>query len=128
MNILDNAIVAFTCGIVVFPDFFAGHSIIIWGVFILWIATKNDNVDGIIKVVYFLVLFYIVPSVINEYYAVLFLLILVVLFVMFSWPKPRNRERLKELDHPALKLLIPVYVVSVVDIALVFIYTGVIRW
>nr|MDO8084618.1 hypothetical protein [Candidatus Sigynarchaeum springense] len=126
MNILDQAILAFTCGIVVFPDFYPGHTVILWGLFLLWLATRNDNVDGTIKLVYFLVTCYFTTSILNSFYAVPFALILVTLLVMFSRSKPRNRETLYHLDHLAPKLLLLVYIFSIVDIIILYIRLGVI--
>ncbi len=122
MNILDQAVLAFTCGIVVFPDFYPGHSVIFWGLFLLWLASKNDRIDGTIKFVYFVILFYIIPSVYNKLYAIPFLVLLISFLVMIVRPSGRNPERLLKIDHTGSWLLLPVYVISVVDIALVFTY------
>ncbi|NMC06698.1 MAG: DUF2029 domain-containing protein, partial [Candidatus Lokiarchaeota archaeon] len=54
MNIIDQAILSFTCGIVVFPDFYPGHSIILWGIFLLWLATNNNRINSILKTIYFI--------------------------------------------------------------------------
>ncbi len=125
MNVMDQAIVAFTCGIVVFPDFYPGHSVMLWGLFLLWLATRNDYVNGTIKSIYFGVLFYIIPSVYNPLYAVPFLVLLVWLLVMFVRPVSRNQERLLGIDHAGLKTLLPIYIISFVDTVIVFKYTGV---
>jgi hypothetical protein len=126
MNVLDQVILAFTCGIVVFPDFYPGHSVILWGAFLLWLATRNDHVDGALKAIYFGILFYVTPSVLNWFYAIPFVVLLICLLVMFGRSSSKNSARLLELDHAGSKLLIPIYIFSIVDIAFVFVvYSGV---
>jgi hypothetical protein len=126
MNILDQAVLAFTCGIVVFPDFYPGHSVIFWGLFLLWLASKNDRIDGTIKFIYFVVLFYIIPSAFNPLYAIPFLVLLISFLVMIVRPSGGNPERLLKINHPGSRLLLPAYIFSVVDLALIFTYLAVI--
>ncbi|MEX2682394.1 MAG: hypothetical protein Q6373_012405 [Candidatus Sigynarchaeota archaeon] len=124
MNILDQAILAFTCGIVVFPDFYPGHTIILWGLLLLWLATRNDHVDGTIKLIYFIVTCYLTTSILNPLYAVPFAFILGSLLVMFSKPRQRNNERLKNLYHLTYKPLLLVYIFSIIDLAIILMYLG----
>jgi hypothetical protein len=126
MNIFDQAVIAFTCGIVVFPDFYPGHSVIFWGLFLLWLATRNDYVDGTFKTIYFMILFFLTLSVLNWFYAITFVFLLISLLAMFCRSSSRNLERKLSLYHVGSKLLIPLYICSFVDVLFILAYSGVI--
>jgi hypothetical protein len=94
--------------------------VMLWGLFILWLATRNDRVHAFNKVVYFIILFYISPSVLNPFYALFFAIIICLLiFVIVRNPKPVLDHVLRLTGNKPV-FFIFIYTMSIVDLALIF--------